>query len=184
MTCTKLSGKKRETTYFEQYPPFLEKKKHVLLFLHRVFFFCSLAEIFFHSSRMRKKSALSTFHYLWTCLLGKETIKYQFGKVTLRQEGVCQKVLDFNANCLCLNSCWDFSWCHPKAPYVQWTALKWGNTERAHNTGSYMLISIMATSVLQENKNMHISDTILRFVFGFLHCPKWVVSFCAPPCDS
>lgn len=82
-----------------------------------------------------------------------------------------------------IQPCWDFSWCHSKALNVQWTALKWGNTERTHNTGGYLLISLMATSVSRKTRACTFL-TQFCVLFVFLHCPKWVVSSCAPPCGS
>lgn len=83
-----------------------------------------------------------------------------------------------------IQPCWDFSWCHSKALNVQWTALKWGNTERAHNTGGYLLISLMATSVSRKTRACTFLTQFCVLLFVFLHCPKWVVSSCAPPCGS
>lgn len=66
-----------------------------------------------------------------------------------------------------IQPCWDFSWCHSKALNVQWTALKWGNTERAHNTAGYLLISLMATSVSRKTRacTFLTQFCVLLFVF-------------------
>lgn len=177
ITCTKLGEKKRETWHIFWAIPSISGKKRAstafFFFLLHVFFYC-LAEIFFFffflSFIMRKKSALSTFHYLWTCFFGEGNhLSISLGRSRwdkkvffARKFGILKHTVH-----VWIQPCWDFSWCHSKALNVQCTALKWGNTERAHNTGGYLLISLMATSVSRKTRacTFLTQFCVLLFVF-------------------